>query len=64
MPSRDRLQEARPVTPSRNGSFGDFAGGPGVKDPPCKAGDAGSVSGWGSKIPCAREQLSPCTGNY
>ena len=29
----------------------DFPGGPGVKNPPSKAGDAGSVSGWGTKIP-------------
>ena len=59
MPSRDRLEGAGPVTPSRNGSFGDFPGGPVVKDPPCKAGDVGSGFGWGSKIPCAREQFSP-----
>ena len=63
MPSRDRLEGTGPVTQSRNGNFGDFPGDPVVKDPPCKGGD-NSVSGWESKISRAREQLSPCTGNY
>ena len=29
----------------------DCSGGPAVKNLPCKAGDMGSVSGWGTKIP-------------
>ena len=36
----------------------DFPDGPVVKNPPCNAGDAGSIPGWGSKIPYASEQLS------
>ena len=31
-----------------------------VKNLPCKAGDVGSIPGWGTKIPPAIEQLSPC----
>ena len=30
-----------------------------VKNPPCNAGDAGSIPGWGTKIPHAVGQLSP-----
>ena len=37
----------------------DFPGGPVVKNLPCNAGDAGSVPGWGNKIPCTKELLSP-----
>ena len=36
----------------------DFAGGPGVKNPPCDTRDMGSVPGQGTKIPHAAEQLS------
>ena len=32
-----------------------------VKNPPCNAGDAGSIPGLGTKIPPAAEQLSPHT---
>ena len=39
----------------------DFHGGPAVKNLPAKIGDMGSIRGWGSKIPRAAEQLSPCT---
>ena len=38
----------------------DFPDGPVVKNLPCKAGDMGSIPGWGTKIPHATEQLSPC----
>ena len=38
----------------------DFPGGRGIKNPPCNAGVMGSTSGWGTKIPHAAEQLSPC----
>ena len=34
-------------------------GSPGVKNLPSKAGDAGSIPGWGTKIPPAEGQLSP-----
>ena len=40
-------------------NFRDFLGGPVVKNPPSKAGDPGSVTGWGTKIPCANGHLSP-----
>ena len=32
-----------------------------VRNPPCNAGDIGSIPGPGTKIPHAAEQLSPCT---
>ena len=40
----------------------DFPGGPVVKNPPCNAGDVGSIPGQGTKILHAVElKLSPCT---
>ena len=36
----------------------DFPFGPVVKNPPSNAVDAGSIPGWGTKIPHAAEQLS------
>ena len=42
----------------------DFPGGPVVKNPPCNAGDSGSILGRGTKIPRAAKQLSPCTKSY
>ena len=39
--------------------FGDFPGGPVVKNLSSNAGDAGSIPGWGTKIPHATGQLSP-----
>ena len=35
-----------------------FPGGPVVKNPSCKAGDTGSIPGWGTKIPYAAGHLS------
>ena len=40
-------------------NLGDVPGGPVVKNPPCNAGDRGSILGRGTKIPPASEQLSP-----
>ena len=37
----------------------DSPGGPVVKNPPCHAGEKGSVPGWRTKIPQASGQLSP-----
>ena len=37
----------------------DFPGGPVVKNPPCNAGDVGSIPGQGTKILHAVGQLSP-----
>ena len=37
----------------------DSPGGPVVKNPPCNAGDMGSIAGWQPKIPYAVKQLSP-----
>ena len=37
----------------RNGSVGDFPGGPVVKNLPYNAGDAGLIPGQGTKIPHA-----------
>ena len=31
----------------------DFPGGPGVKNPPCSAGDMGLIPDWGTYIPYA-----------
>ena len=39
-------------------SQGDFPGGPVVKNPPSNAADAGSIPGWGTRIPHAVGQLS------
>ena len=41
------------------GWFRGLPGGPVVKNPPCNAGDSGSIPGGGTKIPHAAEQLSP-----
>ena len=43
-----------------NNKLWNFPGGPVVKNPPSNAGDAGSIPGWGAKIPHATGQLSPC----
>ena len=39
----------------------DFPGGSVLKNPPCSAGNTGSIPGWGTKIPHSAEQLSPHT---
>ena len=39
----------------------DFPGGPVVKNPPCNAGDVGSIPSQGTEIPHATGQLSLCT---
>ena len=36
----------------------DFPDRPVVKNPPCNAGDVGSIPGWGTKLPHAVEQLN------
>ena len=42
---------------SKRGMDMGFPGGPVVKNLPCKAGDAGSIPGQGTKISKAAEQL-------
>ena len=37
--------------------LGDFPGDPGVEHLPCHVGDVGSISGQGTKIPCAMVPL-------
>ena len=37
-----------------------FPGGAVVENLPANAGDTGSIPGWGTKIPHATGQLSPC----
>jgi len=49
------------ITSVRTQAFRDLPGGPVVKNRPCDAGDAGSVPGWGTKIPHAMEQLGTPT---
>ena len=39
-------------------SYGNFPGGPVVKNPPHNAGDVGSIPGQGTKIPPDTGQLS------
>ena len=41
--------------------WGDFPGGPVVKNLPSNAGDEDSNPGQGAKIPYALGQLTPCT---
>ena len=38
----------------------DFPGGPGVKNPPCNAGDMSLIPGQGTKMPRVTRQLTPC----
>ena len=52
---RDR--ERRQMTEKRG--FGNSPCGPVVKNPPCSAGNAGSIPSWGTKTPPAVGQLSP-----
>ena len=40
--------------------YRDFPGGQVVKNLPSNAEDTGSIPGWGTKIPHATGQLSPC----
>ena len=40
---------------SRWRAFGDFPGSLVVKTPSSNAGGAGSIPGWGTKVPCAME---------
>ena len=48
-----------PSTDKMNGSRQDFPGGPVFKNPPSNAGDEGSISGQGSKIPYAHGATEP-----
>ena len=41
-----------------NHKTGEFPGGPVVKNPPCNAGDSGSIPGQGTKVSLAVDQLS------
>ena len=43
---------------------GNFSGGTVVKNPPCKAGDVGSISGWGTQSPYAIGATKPVHPNY
>ena len=45
---------------TETGHKGDFPGGSMVENLPSNAGDMGSISGGGTKIPHAAGQLSPC----
>ena len=44
----------------KNNTPGDFPGSPVVKNLLSSAGDMGSILGWGTEIPHAMGQLSPC----
>ena len=56
-----RADHCRPTIHCSRLCLGDFLGGPEIKNLLCNAADVGSMPGWGSKIPHAMEQLSPCT---
>ena len=43
----------------QNNQTVDFLSGPVIKNPPCNAGDAGSIPSRGTKSPHASKQLSP-----
>lgn len=45
-------------------SLGDHTCGSVLKNPPCNAGDVGSIPGKGTKVPHVAEQLSPGATNY
>ena len=40
--------------------LGNFPGGPVAKNPPCNAGDSGSILGQETTISHAMKQLRPC----
>ena len=40
-------------------NYGDFPGGPEVKNPPSNAGDPGSIPGWKTNIPHAVGATKP-----
>ena len=40
--------------------YGDFPGGPVVKNPSANAGDVGLIPGQGTRIPHAAEELKLC----
>ena len=42
----------------------DFPGGPVVQNLPCNAGNVGSISGWGTKIPHTVGATKPMCQNY
>ena len=44
--------------------FWGLPGGPVVKNLPCSGGYAGSVPGWGTKMPHALPQLAPDVAKY
>ena len=48
----------RGVTKTQTRLSHSHFGGPGVKNLPCNAADAGSISGQGTKIPHVMEKLS------
>ena len=52
------MQKKKKQIPSHKNYGRDFPGDPQVKNPPSNTGDAGSISGWGTKIPHAMGQLS------
>ena len=52
-PDVSSLQEAWPR---------DFLGGPRVRNPPCNAGDVGSIPGWGAKL--SHVKTKPVCCNY
>ena len=39
--------------PTKTDTYGDFPGGPVIKNLPFNAGDTGAIPGWGTKIPQA-----------
>ena len=58
-PKTQSMKEVNNLDFIKINSSRDFPGGPVVKNQLCNARDMGSISGQGTKIPQAVEQLSP-----
>ena len=55
----ERLEDLLENVKTKKKKPGNISGGPVVKNPPCNAGDVGSIPGQGTKIPHAMGQLRP-----
>ena len=55
----ERLEDLLENVKTKKKKPGNISGGPVVKNPPCNAGDVGSIPGQGTKIPNAMKEPSP-----
>ena len=49
----EKLGERIKIKDQKSKKLKDFPSGPVIKDLPSKAGDVGSIPGWGTKVPYA-----------